>query len=166
MTSHEPSEFGFAPTESSASGATSDTTVSQSQFNQAFQQLARMQQETMQGLHQMQAQFQEWTSPCISGCSIGCWRGMLAQVVERGKSLLEGSNRSEEVWIVVLRPCRVGVLDSQSWQAQSAHTVVTVVHTVKMRPMRVRCSDKLSYGLSPFCHSIDYYLFIPTLPHR
>ena len=42
-----------------SSGATGDTPVSMSQFNQVLNQLAHMQQETVQNVHHMQSQLQQ-----------------------------------------------------------------------------------------------------------
>jgi len=64
--------FGDGHEESSSSGvpassATSDTSVSMTQFSHAFNQLVQMQQETVQNVHQMQAQLQELFSGPTQG---------------------------------------------------------------------------------------------------
>ena len=64
--------FGDGHEESSSSGvpasrATGDTSVSMTQFSHAFNQLVQMQQETVQNVHQMQAQLQELFSGPTQG---------------------------------------------------------------------------------------------------
>jgi len=50
------------PNESSSSGASGDTPVSMTQFNSAMAQLSRSQQETVEHMNQIHAQFQQWAS--------------------------------------------------------------------------------------------------------